>query len=105
MLRALFADVVRETDGDLAALAQDCREVIDWMTAGASLDDRLAGSVPFLAMAATAVAGLLLQRQVAFATGALAFSKPVVARYFAEHLRGSTCVNGDAVRLECPAES
>ncbi|MDP3675162.1 MAG: acyl-CoA dehydrogenase [Novosphingobium sp.] len=88
VLRALFADVARETGGELAALAQDCREVTDWMV-GASLDDRLAGSVPFLAMAATAVAGWQLQRQAAVAAvaaGALAVSKPVVARYFAEHL-------------------
>ena len=85
VLRALFAEVARETDGELAALARDCGEVIDWM-AGASLDDRLAGSVPFLAMAASAVAGWQLQRQARMATGALASSKPVIARYFAEHL-------------------
>ena len=85
MLRALFADVARESDGDLAALAHDCREVTDWM-ASASLDDRLAGSVPFLEMAAAAVAGWQLQRQAAIASGALAATKPVVARYFAEHL-------------------
>ena len=85
VLCALFADVVRETDGELAALALDCLEVIEWMV-GASLDDRLAGSVPFLAMAATAVAGWQLQREAAMASGALAKTKPVVARYFAEHL-------------------
>ena len=89
VLRALFADVARESandvGGELAALALDCREVTDWM-ASASLDDRLAGSVPFLAMAASAVAGWQLQRQAAVATGALAKTKPVVARYFAEHL-------------------
>jgi alkylation response protein AidB-like acyl-CoA dehydrogenase len=85
VLRALFADVARATESDLAALAQDCLEVTDWM-ASASLDDRLAGSVPFLTMAATAVAGWQLQREAAIATGALATAKPVVARYFAEHL-------------------
>ena len=85
VLRALFADVSRETEGELAALANDCGEVVDWM-AGASLDDRLAGSVPFLAMAASAVAGWQLQRQARMAAGALAATKPVVARYFAEHL-------------------
>ena len=84
VLRALFADVARETDGELAALARDCGEVVDWMV-GASLDDRLAGSVPFLAMAASAVAGWQLQRQARMATGALASTKPVIARYFAEH--------------------
>ena len=85
VLRALFADVARETDGELADLAHDCGEITDWI-AGASLDDRLAGSVPFLTMAATAVAGWQLQREAALATGALATTKPVVARYFAEHL-------------------
>ena len=59
------------------------------MLADASLDDRLAGSVPFLAMCAVAVAGWQLQRQARAAGaegGALARTKPVVARYFLEHL-------------------
>ena len=59
------------------------------MTEHASLDDRLAGSVPFCTMAAMAVAGWQLQlqaRAVTPADGTLATSKPVVARYFAEHL-------------------
>jgi alkylation response protein AidB-like acyl-CoA dehydrogenase len=85
VLRALIADVAGDCDGELAALAHDCREVIDWM-AGASIDDRLAGSVPFLTMAATAVAGWQLRREARMASGALAVSKPVVARYFAEHI-------------------
>ncbi len=89
VLRALFADVAKETandlGGELAALALDCCEVTEWMV-GASLDDRLAGSVPFLTMAATAVAGWQLQRETAMASGALAATKPVVTRYFAEHL-------------------
>ena len=85
VMRELFADVANETDGELAALAQDCLEATEWMI-GASIDDRLAGSVPFLTMAATAVAGWQLQREAALASGALAASKPVIARYFAEHL-------------------
>ena len=89
VLRALFADVARETatvfGGELAALARDCGEIVDWLV-GASIDDRLAGSVPFLTMAATAVAGWQLQREAAMASGALAATKPVIARYFAEHL-------------------
>ncbi|QGN54904.1 acyl-CoA dehydrogenase [Novosphingobium sp. Gsoil 351] len=86
VLRALFADAVRETDGELQQLSSDCSKVLEWMCATASLDDRLAGSVPFLTMAATAVAGWQLQREAAMASGALATSKPLVARYFAEHL-------------------
>ena len=59
------------------------------MSGTASLDDKLAGSVPFCTMAAVAVAGWQLQRQaraVATEGGSLAQTKPVVARYFAEHL-------------------
>ena len=59
------------------------------MAEHASLDDKLAGSVPFCTMAAMAVAGWQLQRQaraVLAEGGPLAASKPVVARYFAEHL-------------------
>jgi alkylation response protein AidB-like acyl-CoA dehydrogenase len=85
-LRALFADAVRETDGELRALAEDCSAVVEWMIADASLDDRLAGSVPFLAMAATTIAGWQLQRQAKLADGALAQTKPVVAAYFADQI-------------------
>ena len=84
VLLSLFADVARECEGDLAALAQDCSAVTEWMRDSASLDDRLAGSVPFLTMAATAVAGWQLQRQVRFSPDNAA--KAVIARYFAEHL-------------------
>ena len=84
VLLSLFADAARECEGDLAALAQDCSAVTEWMRDSASLDDRLAGSVPFLTMAATAVAGWQLQRQVRFAPDNAA--KAVIARYFAEHL-------------------
>ena len=84
VLRALFADAARETGGELQQLAGDCNAVIEWMTGAASLDDRLAGSVPFLAMAATAVAGWQLQRQKRHAPGNAA--KAVVADYFADQL-------------------
>ena len=88
VLRALFGDAARESaddsGGELQALAQDCSAVVAWMVSDASLDDRLAGSVPFLAMAATAVAGWQLQRQARFAPENT--SKQVVARYFADHI-------------------
>jgi 3-(methylthio)propanoyl-CoA dehydrogenase len=86
VLASLFADVVADC-GDapqLRALAEDCAEVARWMASGASLDDRLAGSVPFCTMAATAVAGWQLLRQARDGGGGEA--KDVVARYFAEHL-------------------
>jgi len=84
VLLRLFAEVARETDGELSALALECGEVAQWMRDTASLDDRLAGSVPFLTMAATAVAGWQLQRQARYAPDSAA--KAVVARYFAEHV-------------------
>lgn len=61
------------------------------MLSSASLDDRLAGSVPFLSMCAVAVAGWQLLRQARAAGDAdtppgIARSKPVVARYFLDHI-------------------
>ncbi|MBW8783481.1 MAG: acyl-CoA dehydrogenase family protein [Novosphingobium sp.] len=75
----------------LAALAADCAAIGRWMLQEASLDDRLAGSVPFTAMCAIAVAGWQLLRQARAAAAsdvsrALAVAKPVVARYFLEQL-------------------
>ena len=56
----------------------------------ASLDDRLAGSVPFTAMSAVAVAGWQLARQARAVEGgaapSLARTKPVTARYFLDHV-------------------
>ena len=90
VLDALFADIARASSGKLRVLAEKCRESARWMRDEASLDDRLAGSVPFTAMSAVAVAGWQLQCQaLAVAGGAappLAKTKPVTARYFVEHL-------------------
>lgn len=86
VLASLFADVVVDC-GDapqLKTLAEDCVAVAQWMASDASLDDKLAGSVPFCTMAATAVAGWQLLRQARDGGGSEA--KTVVARYFAEHL-------------------
>lgn len=86
VLMSLFAEIVADC-GDapvLQALAQDCLDVARWMTAEASIDDKLAGSVPFCTMASTAVAGWQLQRQAR--DGAGGEQKTVVARYFNEHL-------------------
>ncbi len=93
VLAALMADIVRDT-GDtpaLAALAADCAKIGEWMAGQASLDDRLAGSVPYLTMCAVAVAGWQLHRQSRAsadldAPEAIARSKPVVAGYFRDHL-------------------
>jgi 3-(methylthio)propanoyl-CoA dehydrogenase len=86
VLAALLRDVAVDcTEApDLQALAQDCGDVATWMASEASLDDKLAGSVPFCTMAAVAVAGWQLQRQARDGAGGEA--KRVVARYFAEHI-------------------
>jgi alkylation response protein AidB-like acyl-CoA dehydrogenase len=93
VLAALMAEIAREAkdEAGLTALANDCAEIGVWMLNEASLDDRLAGSVPYLTMCAVAVAGWQLQRQAQAAGGpdvpaGLARSKPVVARYFLDHV-------------------
>jgi hypothetical protein len=90
-LDALLANAQNgTTDSALAQLAGECREIARWMRDGASVDDKLAGSVPFTTMCAVAVAGWQLARQAeAVAAGAapsLAASKPVTARYFLEQV-------------------
>jgi alkylation response protein AidB-like acyl-CoA dehydrogenase len=91
VLAALMAEIAREA-GDvtaLAELARTCAGIGEWMLRDASLDDRLAGSVPFLTMCAVAVAGWQLLRQARAASeapAAIARRKPVVARYFLDHL-------------------
>ena len=63
----------------------------DWMASEAEIDDKLAGSVPYLTMCAVAVAGWQLLRQARAAgeaetPAAIAQTKPLVARYFLEHI-------------------
>ena len=88
VLTSLFADIARDSADapELAALAEDCRGVADWMTSAASLDDRLAGSVPFCTMCAVAAAGWQLQRQARDGGGGAA--KTAVASYFAQIIAG-----------------
>ncbi len=89
---ALFEDIVRDAGSEptLAALATECAGIARWMRDEASLDDRLAGSVPFCTMAAVAVAGWQLMRQgEAVAAGAapsLAETKPVTVRFFLDRI-------------------
>lgn len=89
---ALFDTIAREAGGEptLAALARDCGGIARWMRDEASLDDRLAGSVPFCTMAAVAVAGWQLMKQAAaVAAGAapeLAATKPVTVRFFLDRI-------------------
>ena len=84
VLDALLAEAERDCADapQLAALARDCRAVAAWMTGSATVDDKLAGSVPFCTMCAVAVAGWQLQRQARVAAGA----KTIVAEFFAAHV-------------------
>lgn len=91
-LITLFDTIAREASHEfaLSALARDCANVARWMRDDASLDDRLAGSVPFCTMAAVAVAGWQLTKQAAaVAAGAapeLAATKPVTVRFFLDRI-------------------
>ena len=111
-LKALFADIAGDSGEtpELAALALDCGSIVRWMAEEASLDDRLAGSVAFLTMAATAVAGWQLLRQARWPVPAASPSKPVVARYFATQLASEArglkpaATAGAAILYELDAE-
>ncbi|MEQ5788151.1 acyl-CoA dehydrogenase [Erythrobacter sp. NFXS35] len=88
----LFETIAREAVGEaaLASIAKDCAAIARWMQSEASLDDRLAGSVPFCTMAAVTVAGWQLMKQAAAvaagAAPALAASKPVTVRFFLDRI-------------------
>ncbi len=88
----LFGAIAADAKGEpgLHSLAQDCMDIARWMRDEASLDDRLAGSVPFCTMAAVAVTGWQLTKQVeAVAAGAapsLAETKPITARFFLDRI-------------------
>ncbi|HSM54141.1 MAG TPA: acyl-CoA dehydrogenase [Erythrobacter sp.] len=92
VVEALIADIIRDAGEEpaLRALAEDCRAIATWMASEASLDDRLAGSVPFCTMLAVAVAGWQLAKQAqAVAAGAaptLAATKPVTTRFFLDRI-------------------
>lgn len=88
----LLADISRDCadEPDLTALAKECAAIAQWMRDEASLDDKLAGSVPLCTMMAVAVAGWQLKKQAeAVASGAapsLAQTKPVTARFFLDRI-------------------
>ncbi|MET0589087.1 MAG: acyl-CoA dehydrogenase family protein [Novosphingobium sp.] len=93
VLASLMAEIAADAAEApaLAALARDSAEIGEWMRNDASLDDRLAGSVPFCTMCAVAVAGWQLLRQARAAEAkdapaAIARTKPVVTRYFLDHI-------------------
>jgi alkylation response protein AidB-like acyl-CoA dehydrogenase len=93
VMAALMAEIAADSSDvmTLNTLARDCAAIGEWMVKDASLDDKLAGSVPYLTMCAVVVAGWQLLRQACAAAGpdspaAIARSKPVVARYFLDHI-------------------
>lgn len=107
---ALFKDIAKDANGEatLAMLAEECADIARWMRDEASLDDRLAGSVPFCTMAAVAVAGWQLMKQArAVAAGAapsLAETKPATVRFFLDRilpeaigLKGGAMAGADAL--------
>ena len=84
-------DAMAGGEAALAQLARTCADSGQWMRDSATLDDRLAGSVPYCTMCAVAVAGwqLLKQAQAAAlpdAPAAIAKTKPVVMRFFLDHV-------------------
>ncbi len=93
VVKALLAEIAADSSGEpnLAALARDCLEVADWVLGTASTDDKLAASAAFLRMCAVAVVGWQLARQARAAgqggaPGTVAATKPLVARYFHDHI-------------------
>lgn len=82
---ALLADAAADCDEapQLGLLAHDAMAVARWMIETATLDDKLAGSVPFTTMCAVTVAGWQLLRQARVAGSP---AKRVVARFFADHI-------------------
>ncbi len=89
---SLLEDMARDCADEpaLFALAGDCAAVAAWMREEASLDDRLAGSVPFTTMCAVAIAGWQLLRQKRAVDGGAAPTlrevKDVTTRYFIDHI-------------------
>ncbi|SIN62028.1 Acyl-CoA dehydrogenase [Parasphingorhabdus marina DSM 22363] len=95
-MNSLLAEI-KLSAGDepaLSALAQAVEDVAIWMSGGeASIDDRLAGSYPFMTMLATATCGMLMKQQHEIARsepgdGSDPFlqAKLVTTRYYLDHL-------------------
>lgn len=89
---ALMTEIASYAAGEpaLAELARECAAIGAWMRDTASIEDRLAGSVPFCTMCAVAVAGWQLARQLdaieAGESPALAAIKPVTVRFFLDRI-------------------
>lgn len=106
----VLAELMNEISSDagaaspsLDALAKECGRIGNWMRHDATIDDQLAGSVPFCTMCAVAVAGsqLLAQRN-AIAAGThptIAARKRVTVEFFL------SCIVPEAIGLAASATS
>ncbi len=89
---ALLEQVARETAEEpaLFALAGECAALARWMREDASLDDRLAGSVPFCTMMAVTIAGWQMTKQLAAVEAgqapAIADTKKSTVRFFLDRI-------------------
>lgn len=110
VLQALMAEIASEMEDvpEVAALAKDASAIGQWMSTTASLDDKLAGSVPFTTMCAVAVAGWQLARQ---SRASDLHSKIAVTRFFnrviAPEARGlgSSAMAGAALLYDLDSEA
>ena len=95
-LKTLISDIKAgaQDDDGLMILAMACEDIANWMACGeASIDDRLAGSYPFMTMLATATCGMLMAKQYRIAEAELSNgddpfleAKLVTTRYYLDHL-------------------
>ncbi|WP_229955383.1 acyl-CoA dehydrogenase [Parasphingorhabdus litoris] len=95
-MMALIADIKSEAKDEdaLMTLALMVEDIAKWMAGGdASIDDRLAGSYPFMTMLATATCGMLMKKQQRIAEAELGEgndpflkAKLVTTRYYLDHL-------------------
>ncbi len=87
-LTGLIAEIEQASASEpsLRALARVCGSVADWMRNRASLDDRLAGSVPFCTMLAVATAGWQLLRQLEHLGDGAPAAKTASVRFFLDRI-------------------
>ena len=88
IVERLIADIARDSEGEpsLQSFARDCGAVAEWMRDSASLDDRLAGSVPYCTMFAVAVAGWQLLRQLRSFESTPPPAKQASVRFFLDRI-------------------
>jgi alkylation response protein AidB-like acyl-CoA dehydrogenase len=88
VLMGLIAEIERTSANEpsLLALARACARVAEWMRGPASLDDRLAGSVPFCTMLAAATGGWQLLRQLEYLGENASSAKAASVRFFLDRI-------------------